>query len=131
MTPYQVLVAPAIAIYFLFITLSTLRLRPSLTLITGVLSALGYLFAAFYVELKYADSTPAAERFPFAVYVVYAGLILVAGIIAAAVARQIRGYVNAALREAKLQSELQQINHDLDIARSIQQDLLPTSPPQL
>ncbi|HXQ74614.1 MAG TPA: hypothetical protein VN844_29180, partial [Pyrinomonadaceae bacterium] len=28
MTPYQVLVAPAIAVYFLFITLSTLRLRP-------------------------------------------------------------------------------------------------------
>jgi serine phosphatase RsbU (regulator of sigma subunit) len=131
MTPYQVLVAPAIAIYFLFITLSTLRLRPSLTLITGVLSALGYLFATFYVELKYANSTPAAERFPFVVYLVYAGLILVAGIIAAAVARQIRGYVKAALREAKLQSELQQINHDLDIARSIQQDLLPTSPPQL
>src|SRR4051794_19077756 len=31
MTPYQVLVAPAILVYFLFITLSTLRLRPSLT----------------------------------------------------------------------------------------------------
>src|SRR5215203_1192358 len=38
MTPYQVLVAPAIAIYFLFITLSTLRLSPSLTLTTGLLS---------------------------------------------------------------------------------------------
>ena len=131
MTPYQVLVAPAIVIYFLFITLSTLRLRPKLTLITGVLSALGYLFVTFYVELKYGDSTPAAGRFPFAVYLVYAGLILVAGIIAAIVARQIRGYVTAALREAKLESELQQINHDLDIARSIQQDLLPTSPPRL
>ena len=33
------LVAPAIVIYFLFITLSTLRLRPSLTLMTGLLSA--------------------------------------------------------------------------------------------
>jgi serine phosphatase RsbU (regulator of sigma subunit) len=131
MTPYQVLVAPAIVVYFLFITLSTLRLRPSLTLITGILSALGYLFVTFYVELRFAGSTPAAERFPFVVYVVYAALIFVAGIIAAAVARQIRGYVRAALREAKLQSELQQINHDLDIARSIQQDLLPTSPPQL
>ena len=52
MTPYQVLVAPAIVIYFLFITLSTLRLRPSLTLITGALSALGYLFATFYVEFQ-------------------------------------------------------------------------------
>ncbi|HKP82490.1 MAG TPA: PP2C family protein-serine/threonine phosphatase [Pyrinomonadaceae bacterium] len=130
MTPYQVLVAPAIAIYFLFITLSTLRLRPTLTLITGLLSALGYLLLTFFVELRFGDSAP-ADRFPFAVYLVYAALILVAGIIAAVVARQIRGYVRAALREAKLESELQQINHDLDIARSIQQDLLPTSSPEL
>ena len=127
MTPYQVLVAPAIAIYFLFITLSTLRLRPGLTLVTGFLSAVGYLLVVFYVHLTFTDST--AFRFP--VYLVYAGLILAAGIIAAAVARQIRGYVAAAVREAKLESELQQINHDLDIARSIQQGLLPASPPQL
>lgn len=129
MTPYQVLVAPAIAIYFLFITLSTLRLRPGLTLFTGLLSALGYLFVSFYVHLRFAEST--TERFPFAVYVVYAALILGAGIIAAAVARQVRGYVTAALREAKLQSELERINHDLDIARSIQHGLLPASAPQL
>jgi len=65
------------------------------------------------------------------VYVAYAGLILAGGIIAALVARQIRGYVRAALREAKLEAELSQINHDLDIARSIQQDLLPAKPPRL
>jgi len=39
--------------------------------------------------------------------------------------------VKAAVREAKLQGELAQINHDLEIARSIQQDLLPTKPPRL
>lgn len=127
MTPYQVLVAPAIVIYFLFITLSTLRLRPSLTLVTGVLSAIGYLLVVFYVHLSFSDST----AFPLPVYLAYAGLIFAAGIIAAAVARQIRGYVTAAVREVKLESELQQINHDLDIARSIQQGLLPASPPQL
>lgn len=129
MTPYQVLVAPAIAIYFLFITLSTLRLRPGLTLFTGLLSALGYLFVSFYVHLRFSEAT--TDRFPFPVYIVYAGLILGAGIIAAAVARQVRGYVTAALREAKLQSELERVNHDLDIARSIQQGLLPAGPPQL
>ena len=128
MNPYQVLVAPAIILYFLFITLSTLRLSPGLTLLTGLLSALGYLVVASYVQLTVRDSTAAAERFPFPVYLVYAGLILVAGIIAAAVARQIRGYVRAALREAKLQSELERINHDLDIARSIQVGLSPRVP---
>ena len=39
--------------------------------------------------------------------------------------------MQAALREAKLQSELDRINHDIDIARSIQHGLLPASPPQL
>ena len=131
MTPYQVLVAPAIILYFLFIILSTLRLSPGLTLLTGFLSALGYLVVTFYVQLRLSDSAAAAERFPFPVYLVYAGLILAAGIIAAAVARQIRGYVRAALREAKLQGELERINHDLDIARSIQRGLLPASSPQL
>lgn len=130
-TPYQVLVAPAIVIYFLFITLSTLRLRPSLTFVTGLLSGAGYLFVALYVELRFSDSTPASEKFPFAVYIVYAALILIAGLIAALVARQIRSYVRAALREAKLHSELEQINHDLDLARSIQQGLMPANPPQL
>lgn len=131
MAPYQVLVAPPIAIYFLFITLSTLRLRPGLTLMTGLLSALGYLFLSFYVQLRFSESTPFADRFHFPVYLVYAGSILGAGIIAAVVARQLRGYVRAALREAELQSELERINHDLDIARSIQRGLLPATPPQL
>src|SRR5215217_7257528 len=130
MTPYQVLVAPAVAIYFLFITLSTLRLSPSLTLTTGLLSALGYLFVTFYVHARYQDST-APETFPFFVYLVYGGLILMAGVVGAVVAHQVRGYVMATLREAKLQGELEKINHDLEIARSIQQDLLPTKPPQL
>lgn len=131
MSPYQVLVAPAIAIYFLFIMLSTLRLRPSLTLITGILAALGYLFVFFYISFRFADSAAAATRFPDSVYAVYAAVIFIAGIIAAAVARQIRGYVRAALREARLENELAQINHDLEIARSIQQDLLPTRSPEL
>ena len=131
MTPYQVLVAPAIVLYFLFITLSTLRLRPALTLVTSLLSALGYILVTFYVHLFYVDPAALVFRFPLIVYFVYAALILTGGIIAAAVAQEVRGYVKAALREAKLQGELERINHDLDIARAIQQGLLPATPPQL
>jgi serine phosphatase RsbU (regulator of sigma subunit) len=131
MTPFQVLVAPAIAIYFLFITLSILRLRPSLTFLTGLLSALGYLFVVFFVQFSFADLEVGADRFPFHVYAVYAGLILTAGLIAAAVTRKIRGFVTAALREASLRTELDQTNHDLEIARSIQNGLLPAKPPQM
>src|SRR5215212_773248 len=111
-TPYQVLVAPAIAIYFLFITLSTLRLSPSLTLTTGLLSALGYLFVTFYVHARYQDSA-GPETFPFFVYLVYGGLILIAGVVGAVVAYQVRGYVIATLREAKLHAELEKINQPI------------------
>jgi serine phosphatase RsbU (regulator of sigma subunit) len=47
------------------------------------------------------------------------------------VAGQIRIHVSAALREAELQRALERMNHDLGIARSIQQGLLPRHPPDL
>ena len=126
MTPYQVLVAPAVLLYFLFIIMSTLRLAPAMTLLTGALSALGYLFVAFYVEAKFQTSRAALGGFPVALYIVYASAIFLAGIVAAAIASKVRGYVATALREAELQHALEEVNHDLEIARSIQQGLLPS-----
>jgi serine phosphatase RsbU (regulator of sigma subunit) len=117
-----------VLIYFLLILLSTLRLNPSLSFLTGLLSALGYLFITFFTSIKFPDSA-AASAFPMAVYFVYAGLIFAGGVLAAVVANQIRKHVSAALREAELQGELERVNHDLDIARSIQQGLLPERSP--
>ena len=124
LTPHQVLVAPAVLVYFLLIILSTLRLNPSLIVLTGLLSAVGYLFVTFY-------ATATSEALPLTIYFIYAGLILAGGILAAVVAGRIRIHVEAALREAELKSQLAQVNHDLDIARSIQQDLLPSESPKL
>lgn len=129
-SPIGALVAPAVFLYFLFIILSTLRLSPILSLSTGLMSALGYLAASFYVHQHYSD----AETGPFAlpaVYFIYATLILGGGVAAAVVAAQIRKHVYAALREAELQRELERVNQDLEIARSIQQGLLPTHSPRL
>jgi serine phosphatase RsbU (regulator of sigma subunit) len=131
MNPYQVLVAPAMLLYFLFIILSTLRLSPSLTVLTGLMSAMGYLGVVFYIEQTFQGRRIEWGALPFGIYVIYAGLILAAGIIAAVVAGQVGGYVDAALREADLENELKSINHDLEIARSIQQGLLPTKSPDL
>jgi serine phosphatase RsbU (regulator of sigma subunit) len=131
LTPYQALAAPAFLVYFLLIILSTLRLNPTLTTLTGLLSALGYLFVTFYTALRFRDSEAQSNALPKAVYFTYAGLILIAGILAAVVAGRIRTHVRAALREAEFKSKLDQVNHDLDIARSIQQDLLPTQSPTL
>ena len=131
LSPFQALVAPAVLVYFLLIILSTLRLSPTLTMLTGVLSAAGYLLVTFYTMFRYQNSEAHSGTLPAAVYYIYAALILIAGIVAAVVAGRIRTHVAAALREAELNSQLAQINHDLDIARSIQQDLLPAESPKL
>jgi serine phosphatase RsbU (regulator of sigma subunit) len=130
-TPYQALVAPAVLIYFLLIILSTLRLSPTLSVLTGILSAFGYLFVTFYTMLRFQNPEARSHALPLTVYYIYAGLILTGGILAAVVASRIRTHVAAALREAELKNQLEQVNHDLDIARSIQQDLLPDQSPTL
>ena len=126
LTLRQVLVAPIVLVYFLLIILSTLRLNPTLTFLTGVLSSLGYLFVTLFTGMTSQDA-----GFPLGFYFIYAGLIFAGGILAAIVAGRIRVHVAAALREAELKSQLDQVNHDLDIARSIQQDLLPSQSPSL
>lgn len=131
LSPYQVLVAPAVLVYFLLIILSTLRLSPTLTTLTGLLSALGYLFVTFYTVLRFQDPGVRADALPMTVYFIYAGMILTSGLVAAVVAGRIQIHVAAALREAELKNKLDQVNHDLDIARSIQQDLLPAQSPAL
>ena len=128
MAAAQVLVAPAVLLYFLFIILSTLRLSPGLSLLTGIMSALGYLGVVVYGSETVAGTEAAM---PLGIYFVYAGLILAGGAVAAVVAGQIRVHVYAALREAELQRELERVNQDLETARSIQQGLLPTELPGL
>jgi serine phosphatase RsbU (regulator of sigma subunit) len=61
----------------------------------------------------------------------YAVSLSVAGLAAALVAREIRNQVEAALREAETRREMEHLRHDLDVARSIQQSLLPKSMPQV
>jgi serine phosphatase RsbU (regulator of sigma subunit) len=55
----------------------------------------------------------------------------VVGIIAAVVAREFRAQVEAALREAETRRQMEYLQHDLEVARSIQQSLLPHSMPQV
>jgi len=61
----------------------------------------------------------------------FACLLLGTGILAAAVASEIRGHVEAALHEAEVQHQLKQVEHELQIARSIQRSLLPKVRPQI
>ncbi len=128
MGAYQALLAPAGLIYFFFILLSTLRLNPMLARLTGFFSALGYLTVTAFTFWQYPDPEGNLPRFGVEIYLTYAALILVGGFIAAAVTAQIRTHVAAALEEAETRSKLE---HDLGIARSIQQGLLPRQMPEI
>lgn len=127
---YRSLATPWVLLFFPFLMLSTLQLSPLVSSVAGMTGALGYLFAAGYNgwHIK-ADvqSTPVTHSaVPF-----FAVMICATGLIAALVAREIRKHVQAALQEAETQRVLKQMEHDLTIARSIQQSLLPKVRPRI
>jgi serine phosphatase RsbU (regulator of sigma subunit) len=130
LNPYQGLVAPAVLLYFLFIILSTLRLSPRLSTLTGLLSALGYLAVTAHVIRLYPRPDGVQSALPL-IYFIYAGMIAAGGLVSAVVAGQIRNHVFAALHKTEVERELERVNHDLDIARSIQQGLLPSRSPSV
>jgi serine phosphatase RsbU (regulator of sigma subunit) len=131
MGPYRALIAPAMLLYFLFIILSTLRLNPALSCFTGIFATLGFLTVLFYTYRQYPNPAPNQDVFSLPVYLTHAVMILIGGFIAGAVAREIRKHVTAALREAETRRKVELMERDLNIARSIQQGLLPEHSPEL
>jgi serine phosphatase RsbU (regulator of sigma subunit)/protein-S-isoprenylcysteine O-methyltransferase Ste14 len=126
--PYRALLSSAVLIYPLFIILSTLRLSPALCILSGLSSAVGYI-AVFFFTLHYAPQNGYRHFMPDHTYFNNALLLLGAGIVAAAVARQIRQHLTAALQEAETRRKLDGIEFDLKTARSIQMGLLPQRAP--
>lgn len=125
--PYRALVTPALAAYYLLLALSTLRLSPRQSRLMGAVAAAGYLGVAAYTWLRYPDH-PVASGHSLEIVTTHAAFLLIGGFVAGAVAGQIRGHVAAALREAR---RVERMEHDLELARSIQQSLLPASIPEV
>jgi len=128
---YRPLANPAVLWFVVFITLSILRLNPWACRLSGITATCSYLAAASYLgwspQLISGSSIFSPQR---AVYG-YAIVLLIAGIIAGMVAAEVQKYVEAALREAEAQRAMEHVQHDLKVARSIQQSLLPSQPPQI
>ncbi len=124
--PYAALVAPVALTYFLFISLSTLRLSPTLARLSGLWSAGGYSLVVIYVFARYPTPDLGTGLYPIEFYVGNIVVILAAGLVAGEVARQIRGHVSVALKEAR---EVERIRGELETARAIQQALLPKEAP--
>jgi serine phosphatase RsbU (regulator of sigma subunit) len=127
---YRPLASPWVLGFFPFILLTVLRLRPILGWLSGIISTVSYLLAA--VSLGWS-LTPGPNGFtaPQTAVLYFSLLLLVTGALAAGVANEFRLQVQAALREADTRHELQRMEHELQIARSVQQSLLPKFRPQI
>ena len=127
---YRPLATPWVLAFFPFILLSVLRLTPRQSWVCGIVSAFGYLTAAYVAGWRFR---PGPDGFTVTQTAVmyFALVLLVMGALAAGVAAEIRTHVEAALREAETQHELKQVEHELQIARSIQQSLLPKVRPEI
>jgi len=125
---YRPVATPWVLAYFPFILLSVLRLKPKLCWFSGVVAALGYLASAYITGWRFAAGPDAA---PHTAVLYYAFVLVATGFLAAGVAAEIRTHADAALREAETQHQLRQVAHELQIARSIQQSLLPKVRPQI
>jgi serine phosphatase RsbU (regulator of sigma subunit) len=126
---YRPLASPPILVFFIFIILSTLRLSPWISTLAGAVAGVTYLSAALYLGWRPPVPGVPADITQSSVSL-NAITLLVGGIVAGMVAGQIRKHVQAALREAETRSELKAIQHDLQLAQSIQQSLLPRDTPQ-
>jgi serine phosphatase RsbU (regulator of sigma subunit) len=125
--PFVVLTTPPLMAYALIIALNPLRLRPWLCILGGAVAALGYI--SLLLMLRTRGLRPPEDGWPAVGYLMAPLLILVSGIASAWVSREIRTYLEAALREADLQRRMERIDHDLLIASTIQRALLPRSAP--
>ena len=128
---YRPLANPAGLGFFLFITLSTLRLSPTLCRLAGLTAALSYLAAAIYLGWKPVMGGGTSLLSPQKAVLGYAIALIIGGFVAGIVAGEIRKQVNAALFEAEMRREVERLEHDLDLARSIQHSLLPDSVPEI
>jgi serine phosphatase RsbU (regulator of sigma subunit) len=126
---YRPLANPSTLLFFIFIILSTLRLDPRLCRFSGIVAALSYLCASTYLGWHPAFRDGTLLLNPHKAVFGYAAILIFAGVVAGAVAGEIRKHVDAALHEAETKLQVQRLEHDLDVARTIQQSLLPVSMP--
>ena len=128
---YRPLANPSTLLFFIFIILSTLRLDPRLCRFSGIVAALSYLCASTYLGWHPAFRDGTLLLNPHKAVFGYAAVLIFAGVVAGAVAGEIRKHVDAALHEAETKLPVQRLEHDLDVARTIQQSLLPVSMPMI
>ena len=129
--PRRALTSPVALTYFLLIILSTLHLSPLLSRMSGLFSAIGYAVVSMCVFLLFPEVAAGEKLLVYGTSFSYSAFLLLGGFAAGAVAEQIRLHVVAALREFESRAKVAELEHDLDLARSIQQGFFPKVPPRI
>ena len=111
----------------IFTMLSTLHLDPVLSRLAGAFSAAGYAIVSVYIFVAYPEAAAGAPLVAYGTAISCTACLLLGGFAAGAVASQIRRHVVAALHDAEHRAKIAQFEHDLGMAQSIQQNLLPTA----
>jgi serine phosphatase RsbU (regulator of sigma subunit) len=129
--PERTLSSPVVLLYLIFVILSTLRLDRELSRLAGLFAAVGYAAASVYILVSYPEIARTEPLVVYGSFLSTVALLVLGGLAAGTVARQIRQHVIAALRDAENRAKIAQLEHDLDVARRIQQGLFPTTAPSL
>ncbi len=129
--PFAVLLGPGLAFAYVLLLLSVLRLDPRLSLLGGVTAILSFAGVCGYV---FATRPYAELGAPFVHWTTFPimGVILALGVASAwLVSAEVRKHVNAAVKEEETKRNIERIERDLQVARDIQQGLLPARLPEI
>lgn len=128
--PLETISAPSLLLVPLSMMLSALRLRPRLSLALAVAAGAGHWALTFR-----ATALEGTDSAHFPKYLGYGILLLSTGIAASALAHLMRRMIRDAVREAEAAERsarsLGLIERELDIARTIQEGLLPKTAPAI
>lgn len=124
--PHRAIILPLVISYAVFIVLSILSLRPSISIIAGLASALGYALLLLHSFVMY--SPPPGDPLPLNLLVLGVPNLMFVGVSAAWVAWRIRRHAMSEIIES---ARRQTIEHDLEVAGKIQAGLLPQKHPRL
>jgi serine phosphatase RsbU (regulator of sigma subunit) len=124
---YTLLVSPGYAMIMVIIALSPLQLDPTRSIAIGTTGTLGYLG----LVIGFLTTSDGVSPHPETMYFTMTTLLAVATASITLVTVQVRRYVVRAVREVEMRRQRDHLRRDMEIAREIQQGLLPADLPQL
>ncbi len=114
--------SPAGLVYGVLAVTAVLRLRPILCELGGVVCGVQHIVLAS-VALSSISREEAVRVAP--ILYAYSVFIIIGWVVAAMISRELRRHVVAGLREAQARAELAEVTGELNVARQIQQRLMP------